>query len=213
MTRFICLKQGHKYGVEYVNILHNRIRHFLPSLEEFVCYTDTPDMAFDDGITIKNLPSGLNIHGWWYKCWLLGQDHPGRNLYMDLDMLIVGDCSVYKPLDTDLTGLWNRIHLNSSILAWNNSLPQIWDRFLNKKMAYLGAGGTVGDQEVITDTVEQGLLTLSYWPEEYTAWIDVTPGQLARNWRATQKSIVCKGPRNPHEHLDHPLVKLYWRKL
>ena len=215
MTRFICLKQGHKYGIDYVNILHNRIRHYLPSLTEFVCYTDTPDLKFDTGISVRNLPNLPNMHGWWWKCWILAQDHPGRNLYMDLDMLVVGTCDVYKPLNEHgLTGLWNRIHLNSSILAWNNSVPEVWRRFEAHRSAYMGAGGVVGDQEVINDSVEHRGLRLDYWPSEYTAWLDVkNPRKLARGWTGTQKTIVCKGPRNPHENLDHPLVQMYWKVL
>jgi len=213
VTRFICLKQGHKYGVEYVNILHNRMQHYLPSMTEFVCYTDTPTLEFDAGITLRELPSFTRTHGWWYKCYILGENNPGRNLYMDLDMLITGSCEVYEPGDADLTGLWNRIHLNSSVLAWHNSLPQIWQRFLDKKYGYLGAGGTVGDQEVINHCVDRSTLTLDYWPEKYTAWLDVASPRLARNWTGRQSTIVCKGPRNPHEHLDHPLVEQYWKKL
>lgn len=214
MTRFICLKQGHKYGIDYVNILHNRIRHNLRSLDEFVCYTDTPDMKFDEGISVKPLPGIPEVYGWWWKTWILAQKHPGRNLYMDLDMLIVGDCDVYRPLGDGLTGLWNRIHLNSSILAWNDSIPEIWTRFQQKKHAYLGAGGVVGDQEVINDTVEHHGLKLQYWDGAYTAWLDVkTEGVLAKNFGKNTKTIVCKGPRNPHEHLEHRLVKAYWRKI
>tara|TARA_R110000822_G_scaffold58665_1_gene146631 strand:- start:616 stop:1290 length:675 start_codon:yes stop_codon:yes gene_type:complete len=211
VTRFICLKQGHKYGVEYVNILHNRIRRQVSGLTEFVCYTDTPDQAFDEGITVINLPHLPQLYGWWWKCWILSQPHPGRNLYMDLDMLIVGDCDVYAPLGSGLTGLWNIRHLNSSILAWNDSLPEIFKQFETKKGFYLGSGGVMGDQEVINDTASKGNLELKYWPESYTAWLDVKTKHLARSWNGTQKTIVCKGPRNPHEHLDHKLVQLYWK--
>lgn len=214
LTRFICLKQGHKYGIEYVNILHNRIRHYLPSLTEFVCYTDTPDMKFDEGVTVVNLPNDLGIYGWWYKCWILAQPHPGRNLYMDLDMLILGDCEFYRPLGRGLTGLWNRVHLNSSILAWHDGLPDIWRRFQQKKPAYLGAGGVVGDQEVINDTVEHHGLKLHYWDGAPTAWLDIKdPKTLARNYSNNTKTVVCKGPRNPHQHPNHPLVYTYWRKM
>ena len=214
MTRFICLKQGNKYGIDYVNILHNRVRHNLHNLDEFVCYTDTPELKFDDGITVKLLPDIPEVYGWWWKCWILAQHNPGRNLYMDLDMLIVGDCDVYRPLGDGLTGLLNAIHLNSSILAWNHSVPEIWTRFEDNKSSYLGAEGIIGDQEVINDTVEYLSLELHYWDIRYTAWLDVkTPDILARNMNTNTRTIVCKGPRNPHEHLDHQLVKAYWRKI
>lgn len=214
LTRFICLKQGHKYGIDYVNILHNRIRAYLPSLEEFICYTDTPDLKFDAGIEVRLLPSIPETHGWWWKCWILGQRHPGRNLYMDLDMLIVGNCDAYAPLnDGGLTGLWNTHHLNSSILAWQNGLPQVWQRFEHKRSWYVSRGGVVGDQEVINDTHQLTGMPLDYWPTEYTAWLDVKTPRLARNWTQGQKTIVCKGPRNPHQNTTHPLVQAYWRRL
>lgn len=213
-VRFICLKQGHKYGIDYVNILHNRMRHYLPKMSEFVCYTDTPDMKFDEGISVRELPNIPNMHGWWWKCWILGETHPGQNLYMDLDMLITGDCSVYKPRGSGLTGLWNIHHLNSSVLAWQDSLPEVWQRFTDRQTWYQTRGGVVGDQEVINDTVQNYGMKLHYWPDTYTAWIDVkTPGRLGRNWTGSQSVLVCKGPRNPHENLSHPLVQQYWRKL
>lgn len=212
MTRFICLKQGHKYGVDYVNILHNRVRHYLPTLTEFVCYTDTPDMAFDAGITVINLPSNLGIHGWWFKCWILGQSHPGENIYMDLDMLVNGDLSVYRPDDSQaLWGLWNRVHLNSSILAWWDSMPTVWSRFYNRKSYHMGRGGTYGDQEIINLCVDKSDFEQKWYPQHTTAWLDVRRNGLARDWDTTQASVVCKGPRNPHENLEHPLVHELWR--
>lgn len=213
MTRFICLKQGHKYGVEYVNILHNRIRATTPTVEEFICYTDTPDVEFDPGIDVRTLPTNITkIKTWWWKTWILAQDHPGTNLYMDLDMLIAGDCSVYAPRGSGLTGLWNRVHLNSSVLAWQDSLPQVYLEFDRRKHWYMGRGGVVGDQEVINDTVSIGKLKLQYWPDTYTAWLDVKhPTRLAQNLTPNTRTIVCKGPRNPHENLEHELVQQYWR--
>lgn len=215
MTRFICLKQGHKYGIDYVNILHNRVRYYLPSLDDFVCYTDTPDLKFDDGITVVNLPSDLGIHGWWWKCWILGQQHPGENLYMDLDMLIVGDLSAYRPgQEPGLWGLWNVHHLNSSILAWRNSLPTVWTRFWDRRHHHLGLGGVWGDQDIINECVDKGDFEQHWYPKDLTAWLDVkTPGRLARDWTQGQKTIVCKGPRNPHENLNHPLVQAFWKKI
>lgn len=214
MTRFICLKQGHKYGVDYVNILHNRVRHYLPSLSEFVCYTDTPDLKFDEGITVINLPSNLGIHGWWFKCYILGLDHPGENIYMDLDMLVTGDLSEYRPGNSKgLWGLWNRVHLNSSILAWSNSLPTVWSRFYDRKSWHMGRGGVHGDQEIINECVALGDFEQLWYPDGLTAWLDVRTNGLARGWNGTQKTVVCKGPRNPHENLEHTLVRAFWKKL
>lgn len=215
LTRFICLKQGHKYGIDYVNILHNRVRYYLSTLDQFVCYTDTPDLKFDDGITVKNLPTDLGIHGWWYKLWILGQDHPGENLYMDLDMLIVGDLRPYRTTTPHgLWGIWNVHHLNSSILSWRDSLVQPWQRFEQRQHWHLGRGGVWGDQDVINECVAKGDFTQHWYPQELTAWLDVkTPGRLARDWTGQQKTIVCKGPRNPHEHSNHPLVRAFWRKI
>jgi hypothetical protein len=213
MTRFICLKQGHKYGIEYVNILHNRVRYYLPSLQEFICYTDTPDLKFDEGIEVHNLPTIDRVSGWWWKCWILAQDHPGENLYMDLDMLVTGDLSVYRPRKPHtLYSLWNIHHMNSSILGWYDTVPKVWDTFWNNRGYHLGRGGTWGDQDIINECVDRGDFERIAYPDEFTAWLNIT-GTPARNWQGTQKTIVCKGPRNPHENNDHPLVRAYWRKL
>jgi hypothetical protein len=221
MTRVICLKQGNKYGPEYVRILHNRVRAYLPTLEEFVCYTDTRDQfethygRDESGITIQDLPGDLPISGWWWKCWILGQEHPGENIFFDLDVLITGNLEGYRPKTADgLWGLWNTYHLNSSILGWHNSLPTVWDRFWRRRGTHLGMGGVHGDQEIINEAVAEGDFKQYWYPEDLTAWINVKqPALLARAWTGTQKTVICKGPRNPHEHPNHPLVQAYWRTL
>lgn len=249
MTRFICLKCGDKYSCDYVNILASRMRHFLPSLNQFICYTDQPE-GIDKEIEVRLLPEAPNISGWWWKCWLVSQPHAGENIYMDLDVLINGDCSSYRPPAPERLGVlhspgfMNSI-INSSVLSWRDGIPSLWRRFLAKREyfevrkqsvpSYLRSllwlntqcrrpsapplwTRNIGDQEVITYCERQGDFVLDFFPKRNTAWLHVgrelnRTGQVAGGWDGTQSTVICKGPRNPHENLRHPLVESLWKKI
>ena len=249
MTRFICLKCGDKYSSDYVNILFSRVRHYLPSLGDFICYTDQPE-GIDPAIEVRALPAADDVSGWWWKCWILSQPHAGENIYMDLDILINGDCSAYRPLQSGCLralhspGFMNSV-INSSVLAWRDGLPTLWQHFLSKRhyfevrsqsiLRYLASlwwlnqhcrsllapplwTRNIGDQEVITYGVRQGDFALAFFSREETAWINVgleisKTGQLAGAWDGKQSTVICKGPRNPHENLRHPLVESLWKKI
>lgn len=181
---------------------------------EFVCYTDTPDCDFHSDIRIQTLPGQFNIHGWWWKLYILGYlEHQGPNIYMDLDMLVTGDLRPYAPQGQGLWGLWNVHHLNSSILGWRDRLPDTWRRFWMRRHWHLGRGGVWGDQDVINECVAQGDFEQHWYPQELTAWLDVKTKRLARDLNPDVRAIVCKGPRNPHENTEHPLVQQYWKLL
>lgn len=254
MTRFICLKCGDKYSYDYVNILASRVRHFLPSLSDFICYTDQPE-GIDPTIQVRMLPNtadadALGIDGWWWKCWIVSQPHAGENIYMDLDILINGDCSPYRPKIPEQLGvlhspgLMNSI-INSSVLSWYDGIPSLWRQFVAKR-AYFEVREqsvprylysllwlnmhcrrpfapplwtrNIGDQEVITYCECQGDLKLNFFPKSETAWLHVgrelnRAGSPAGGWDGTQSTVICKGPRNPHENLRHPLVESLWKKI
>lgn len=86
-----CLKQGKKYGSEYVNILYNMVRRNLTLPHDFICHTDD-----DTGITpaVECYPIENGLTGWWGKINFY-QERPlgvetDRILFLDLDMVITG---------------------------------------------------------------------------------------------------------------------------
>ena len=211
MARIITLKYGNKYSSEYVNILHSRIKHYDPKYE-FVCYTENTG-GLDPQIQALSLDTSLGLYGWWFKLWILNQTLPGANIFLDLDMLITGSLEPFHAPATGIGIIRNGSRINSSCITWRDSVNVVWDTFLEKRDHHLAQPAPYGDQEIIELAHRQGL-QYDWFNERYVAWLRVPrEGEGARNWGNHTRLIVCKGPRNPHQNLDHPLVKQYWKKL
>lgn len=86
------------YTPEYVIRLERMVRKFLNRPFRFVCFTDRPE-AFRAPIeTVRipaNLPGCAEAIGYWNKLQLFNPAHglTGRVLFLDLDVLVVGDLS------------------------------------------------------------------------------------------------------------------------
>lgn len=213
---FILLKQGNKYSSEYVNILAYRLRLTTPDIGSIVCYTDNEDGIEDHmGVEVRGLPR-LAIWGWWWKPWIVAHHEAGDNIFIDLDMLITGDMSVFLPNPgTDLTLLSNRgIRINSSIISWRRPVVEPWLELKENRDYHTSRPEPHGDQEIFEICRERETIDWSYHPQEYVAWL----GRKDRgerdcaNFSEHTRTIVCKGPRNPHQHLDNPYVAQYWSK-
>lgn len=89
--RVVCVKQGTKYGPEYVTRLKAGIERYAPPGDErdFVCLTDKPV----EGVRCEPLQTKLK--GWWSKMEVFrfaGRTETGRpTVYFDLDVVITGD--------------------------------------------------------------------------------------------------------------------------
>lgn len=213
---FVMLKQGNKYSSEYVNILAYRLRLTTPDIDSITCYTDNADgIETHLGVDVRPLPA-LEIWGWWFKPWIVAHHHTTDNIFVDLDMLITGDMSVFMPNPlTDITLLTNRgIRINSSIISWHAPVVAPWNELWNNRTHHTSQRAPYGDQEIFEICHDRGEITWSFHPQRSVAWL----GRLDRGEAPVRgltdqtRTIVCKGPRNPHEHLDNPCVKLYWSR-
>jgi len=92
MITVCCVKWGTRYSAAYVNYLHRMVSSHMAMPFQFVCATDNPV-----GVGCETIPLSESIPpGWWAKMDLF---HPrgafgqitGRVLYLDLDVVIVGD--------------------------------------------------------------------------------------------------------------------------
>ena len=211
--RIICLKHGNKYSSEYVNILFKRLTDTTPSMTEFVCYTDNTD-GIDKQIQVQLLPREA-IWGWWWKPWILAHQPQGYNLFVDLDMLIVSDMSVYKPELPGITVLSNGRKINSSIIGFFSSVQAPWAELKANRDHHVTQPAPYGDQEIFSLCADRRELQIHTYDSVHTAWLGRPDRNepLAKNFNQQTASIVCKGPRNPHEHMDNPYVKKYWNKL
>jgi len=214
---FICLKEGNKYSSEYVNILAYRLRLTTPDIDSIVCYTDNSDGIVDHlGIEVRKLPK-LNdpLWGWWYKPYIVAHHEAGDNIFIDLDMLITGDMSVFcPPTEPHITLLSNRnIKINSSIISWKQPVQEPWQELMNNRDFHVSKSPPWGDQEVFEICEQRGEISWQTHDNRYIGWLnkksDAKPvARLGEDYRA----IVCKGPRNPHENLDNPYVQRYWSR-
>ena len=215
---FIMLKHGNKYSSEYVNILAYRLRLTTPDISSIVCYTDNED-GIDPhlGIDVRILPPMKEpLWGWWYKPYIVAHHESGDNIFTDLDMLITGDMSVFCPhSDADITLLSNRgIKINSSIISWRKPVHAPWIELTANRDFHTNKPPPWGDQEVFEICEARGDITWATHQHQWTAWL----GRIDRNEHPVRhmnehtRTVVCKGPRNPHENLHNPIVAKYWSK-
>ena len=102
-TTVCCLKQGDKYGPEYVNKLFSMVLknvHLMPY--DFVCFTDNV-AGIDPWIRTAPLPH--RAPGWWGKMGLYRPSMDGiktdRLLFLDLDVVIAGNLDELLALPGD----------------------------------------------------------------------------------------------------------------
>ena len=137
----VCMKWGTKYGPGYANILLSMLARFLEPPFRLLCFTDDAT-GLDPRIQARPLPHVPIGQGWPERGWnKLGLFHPDLDLpaeptlYLDLDVVITGDMSVFFDLpghflisnDWD----WRKPGVgNSSVFRWvPGSQDHIWQRF------------------------------------------------------------------------------------
>jgi len=143
----IFVMVGTKYNPEHVNRLYRSLYKYGPE-HKYYCYTDASDISFNLNITIIPTFKKPHLVGVWNKLAMFSSEFPvkGKNLYFDLDTLIVGnpfnvnidwdkftmvDCH-WKPQSIIRSSNYD-VTFNSSILAWDTDseiVPQFWDHFI-----------------------------------------------------------------------------------
>lgn len=139
-----CIKQGVRYGAEYVNTLYRMVERNLSVPHDFVCFTDNPE-GIDPAVTI--LPPLCDEAGWWGKMYLYQDKVHGlkgvrRILFLDLDVVITGrldDVVTYKtdhamirdyPDGYYPAGDIRQSHGNSSVILLTvGKRTEIWDAY------------------------------------------------------------------------------------
>jgi hypothetical protein len=167
--RVVCVKQGPKYGPEWVLKLRNMVARHLPIKHEFVCMTDDPIPG------VKCLPLAHGLTGWWSKLSLFSGVLDGDNLYFDLDVVISDSIGPLAGLlELDRMKLWalddfsygfrnprkgmtaeqkrflgGDSTINSSVMLWNGDAARaVWDRFTPEVMKIVH-----GDQNWVTQAL------------------------------------------------------------
>ena len=169
------MKWGTLYSAEYVNVLYRAVRKNLSGDFRFVCLTNDTDGLLDEIETFDIPEIGLSERHWWAGAWpklsvfsadLYGLS--GRALFIDLDMMIVGQ------LDDFFTHSEGLVTIDEGV--WKAGPPST----MTSIFAFdLGQCGSIADhfqnnlEEMTTrHRNEQVYLhneaqPISYWPEQW----------------------------------------------
>jgi hypothetical protein len=166
MLNIVCLKWGNKYPVDYVNRLYRMIAWHMHRPFRFHCLTEDAN-GLAAGIIPLPLDTSAGLAGWWYKLSLFRPDFfglSGNILYLDLDLVIVGNIDFLHDLPGDCLIIrnWSRNPMwNSSVMRFKaGGYPQVWQRFMENPESVMA--GCNGDQEWIFKCVPEA----ANWPAE-----------------------------------------------
>ncbi len=184
------LKSGGDFKSAHVYALQEMCAKYLPN-EDFVCLTD---MTLD----CATIPLIHGWEGWWSKLELFRLPSA---LYMDLDTVLVGDCSemleAARPHDFVIMrdiyrGKRNPLAMQSSLMWWSKPHEFLYDEFKTGERYCEG-----GDQIYLEHALRN---------EPVTYWQDITDGVcsfkadvLEHGVRARDKVIVFHGKPRPWE--------------
>lgn len=140
-----CVLWGTKYPAHYVYRLRNAVRRHLLQEHRFVVLTAKP-------MRLPTVAPPSDWEGWWQKLALFKVAEPGsRNLYIDLDSVIVGNLDrLLVPGTLAMARNWAQSghdSCQSSVMVWTGGEHQ--DLYDDCKDA--DRGRLWGDQEWITE--------------------------------------------------------------
>jgi hypothetical protein len=185
-----------RYEQKHVRWLRDQVAKFAPEGTPFVCLSD---VAIDG---VDTIPLTMNWDGWWSKIEMFRHDL-GPVMYMDLDTVIVGPLEDLMAHSHEFTA-WNspgKAHsLNSSVMAWQGSRPDIYEKFAadpERWMAECKNNRCWGDQGFIAKAIG----------DQWQSWQALFPGAVGSykntwNRRRPPESarIVCfHGKPKPYE--------------
>jgi hypothetical protein len=207
-----CLKWGRKYGVDYVNILHQAVRRHLTVPHRFVCLTDDPR-----GIACEILPLPAGLPTWWGKLALFAHPVPGRILYFDLDTVITGgidDFAGYAGPFCLIKPFYRDWGFASGVMSIGPDFGrEVWERFARDPRAAIercrreaDPPWNHGDQRWLELTVPRA----HYWQEVLPEQLVSYKVHCGRGLPPGARVVCFHGKPDPHEVAD-PWVKSHWR--
>jgi hypothetical protein len=206
--------RGHvPFTAQYVTRLKSMADRALPA-HRFVCLTDRAAELPDSVETIK-IPSVVGAYAWWAKLQLFNPvlELSGRVLYLDLDVLLVGDMGpiIGYPSDfalaPDTASFQPRdgrqcVHrFNSSVMVWdhgcNHELYCDWKPEVTKRLW--------GDQDWI-GAQRPGAASM---PAEWFPRLSSLGSR--QGWPKSAKVVLCKKPKNEQAVQVFPWFDEAWQ--
>jgi len=198
----VCVKQGTKYGPEYVNRLASMVRRHTTLDPRFVCFTEDTEGLTPDIETAPLPEEGLQ--GWWNKVALFKSDLnsvEGRLLYLDLDVIVTGSLDPLLRYESSFTIMDNDYvpGFNTSVVLFEaGSYPKIWEDFTPDIAAKTG-----GDQDWVSLCVPEADLWPDGWCVPYRLRAVQGPPEDA-------KVVAFCGRPNPSEY-PAPWIADLWK--
>ena len=228
----IIVKWGNLYNAEHVINLYEGAKRYTSVPFNFYVFTDdASDLPKDKGWTFIKLPE-LNVpqnRGWWYKMEIFNKQHnlQGKNLYIDLDSIIIKDLKAFWDLIlTD--GLYicrdfNRQFLptfqgcNSSVMGWrNSSFDTLFRRF--NFAAKENMNKFRGDQ----DFIQSSPISRFFWPDDLAMswkWECWRRGKIgSENYKSEKRQtfikqqtriLVFHGQPKPEQCEDPRMIEIW----
>ncbi len=194
-----CVKWGTRFGPDYVNVIFRAVREHLGVPHRFVCLTNQPE-GIDPGVEVVPVPEfGVPEVEWTKRgCWpKVALFAPGVFaddeivLYLDLDVLVVGDLAPFADLVRDRSAFYTLREWNPALLR---VLPVAWrpDRGSQGSVYVWRAGKQRHVFEHFTTHVQE--VRASYWSDRfYLPAIAKNPEYLPYAWCLSFKNH-CLAP-------------------
>lgn len=229
----IVVKWGTLYNAEHVINLYEGAKRYTTVPFNFYVFTDdAKDLPKDKGWKFIKLPEYdvPKNRGWWYKMEIFNSQYnlKGKNLYIDLDVIIIKDLKVFWELILT-EGLYicrdfNRQFLpsyqacNSSVMGWkDDSFEYIFKRFSVRPHAYMKKYR--GDQ----DYIQNNAMSKIFWPDDLAMswkWECWRRGKLGTEQYNSEKKqtfikqdtriLVFHGQPKPENCEDQRMID-FWR--
>lgn len=236
MINIICvLKQSKEYDKDYVIALYNAVSKHTSLDFQFICFTDDLDILpeYKQEIYFIRLREGYD--GWWNKIQIF--QLTGKNLYFDLDTVIVNNIDIFITCvyllneDTQFIGvkafspkraLNPKKCMNSGVMGWNGDFSYIFYDFdyekvkrnqttnMNDTEKYLG------DQDVIHEKLIQRGVNVKFWQDETGGLYSYKKHCMGRphviNEEIKDAKVICfhGHPRPREEAKKVSWIKNHW---
>ncbi|MGV8839528.1 MAG: hypothetical protein ACWA6X_04405 [Bauldia sp.] len=227
---FLCvLRAGRKYNAEHVARLAASVARNCTLPHRFVALSDVD-------VPCERIPFAHDWPTWWSKLELFRPgvaDPTGLNIYIDLDVLIVGNLDAFASHPHTFSMMrdeWYRKRTNSSVMAWRGDRSFIYDamvrhphRYRLMFNKYLGtATGWFGEQALtehvlrsrkvpvdrIDDLFPGCNLTIRSLPRGERKTVD--EAQMERALFVSFQGLVPK-PGSARQE-DSEFIRQYWRR-
>ena len=228
----IVVKWGNLYGAEFVVNLYNNAKQYSSKPFNFYVFTDdTQDLPTNLGWHFINLPNwNMPLQkAWFYKIEIFNSQHnlQGRNLYIDLDTIIIGDLTPFwLALDDQHLAIsrdFNRVYIsdykkcNSSVMGWtNHNLASVYHTFVKDTAQY--SSRYRGDQDFLEVHANPKKFFEDSWAMSWK-WECWRGGKKSpTDYKLTKdatvidpntKILVFHGKPNPNECEDSKMIELW----